>query len=434
MSQRPDISAGLGDWLRYLEQQHYSAIDMGLERVLLVFRRLLPMQWRPRIITVAGTNAKGSTVRWLQRMLQFRGRTTGAYLSPHIEHFNERVLLNGEEATDASLIAAFNAVENARGTISLTYFEVATLAALWLFHRDQVQDLVLEVGLGGRLDAVNILDPSLAIITSIGLDHTDWLGDDLESIGYEKAGILRPGITALYGEINPPRSVLQQVAAQKVRLLSWGEDFARQPDGAGRVIDLQTPEGSPFTLNWPGQQPPATALVVALQALSLLGHTPDQPLLEFLSHCPTLPGRFERLCQAPAVVADVGHNPHGAQWLSAELAHHYPGLPVMAVYAALADKDASGVAQALTTQVSHWYLGGLEGARGRSSDALQATLDEVVPRQQTTSCGSVEAALDQAITAAGDDGLVLVFGSFLTVAAARQYLLSAVRPLNLTGR
>ncbi|TVP61237.1 MAG: bifunctional folylpolyglutamate synthase/dihydrofolate synthase [Halomonadaceae bacterium] len=424
MNRSPEAGATLNDWLGYLEQQHHSPIDMGLDRVLLVFRRLLPMNWRPRVITVAGTNGKGSTVRWLQRMLQFQGRTSGAYLSPHIDRFNERVLLNGTEATDQDLICAFTQVEQARGSISLTYFEVATLAALWLFHRDQVQDLVLEVGLGGRLDAVNILDPALAIITSIGLDHTDWLGDDLESIGYEKAGILRPGIAAIYGETNPPRSVLQQVAAQKVQLCRWGIDFARESDTDPMELDLHSPAGKSLALTWPGNQPPATALVVALQALCLLGQLPDQPLLEHLSHCPALPGRFEQLGKNPTIIADVGHNPHGAAWLSAELARRYPSQPVVAVYGALADKDAAGVALALKETVSHWYLAPLEGSRGRSGESLQTTITRVLSPATTTPCLSVAEALEQAVARAGTKGLVLVFGSFLTVAAARQCLLT----------
>lgn len=419
MSRHSESPVTLEQWLSYLEQQHPREIELGLDRVLLVFRRLLPRQWRPRVITVAGTNGKGSTVRWLERMLSFQGRSTGAYFSPHIEHFNERILVNGLQVSDRDLTEAFSAVDQARGRTSLTYFEFATLAALWLFHREQVQDLVLEVGLGGRLDAVNIMDPSLAIITSIGLDHTEWLGEDLDSIGYEKAGILRPGIDAVYGEPDPPGSVLQQVAAQKVKLWQWGQDYAR--DG-GDTLQLQSREGENFSLPWPQAQAPARALIVALQALCLLGKRPDEALLAHLGQCPALPGRFETLLSCPTLIADVGHNPHAATWLARELPRRFPGKRVLAVYAALMDKDAEGVARALSPVVSHWYLAGLDGPRGRSGETLAESLVPVLEARNLSVSSDVPQALDQAMHDAGDEDLVLVFGSFLTVSAARQWL------------
>ncbi|MDX1589550.1 MAG: bifunctional tetrahydrofolate synthase/dihydrofolate synthase [Oleiphilaceae bacterium] len=419
MSRNSEVPVTLEEWLSYLEKQHPSAMELGLDRVLVVFRRLLPMHWRPRVITVAGTNGKGSTVRWLERMLSFHGCSTGAYLSPHIERFNERILIGGHEVSDASLVEAFAAVDQARGLTSLTYFEFATLAALWLFHRESVQDLVLEVGLGGRLDAVNIMDPSLAVITSIGLDHTEWLGNDRNSIGFEKAGILRPGIEAIYGEPDPPQSVLQQAAAQDVRLWRWGEDFAREEGGP---LALQDRDGRFFSLPWPQADAPSSSLVVALQALCLLGLRPDEALLAHLGQCPALPGRFETLLDDPTLIADVGHNPHAAAWLAKELSRRFPGRPVRAVYAALMDKDAPGVVEALNESVSHWYLAGLQGPRGRSGEQLAEALSVPLEAHRFQVAETVPQALDEAMGDAAPDDLLLVFGSFLTVAAARDWL------------
>jgi len=407
----------LEDWLGYLEKLHVKEIDLGLDRVLVVFRKLIPRDWRARVVTVAGTNGKGSTVRWMERLLRHSGRTTGAYMSPHISRFNERISLNGEEVTDTALMTAFQAVEAARKKTPLTYFEFTTLAALWLFHEQRVEDLILEVGLGGRLDAVNIMDPDLAIITSIGLDHMDWLGDNRESIGFEKAGILRPGIPAVYGEAEPPVSVVQQASAQKVQMICWGRDFGTH--GGGRIF-LSRPGREVLNLVWPDGEPPL-ALVVALQAYRLLGMEPDAELLQNLLGYAALPGRFETLQGSPWVIADVGHNPHAAHWLAGELRRRAPGRRVLAVYAALRDKDAAGVAAALQETVSDWYLAGLVGPRAQSAEELRQTLETVVAPDHLHSCTTVADAINQAISAADPDDVILVFGSFLTVGAAREH-------------
>ena len=225
----PGDKATLDQWLGYLESIHPSEIDLGLDRVLLVLRRLFRRNPAGRIITIAGTNGKGSSVAALEKLLMASGRSTGAYTSPHLQHYNERVRINGADVSDDQLVRAFSRVEEARRDTTLTYFEFGTLAAFVLFQEADVEDWVLEVGLGGRLDAVNVLDPELAIITSVDIDHVAFLGDNREVIGFEKAGILRPGIPAVYADIDPPESVLQQAVAQKVQLERPGETYQLVP-------------------------------------------------------------------------------------------------------------------------------------------------------------------------------------------------------------
>ena len=215
----------LGEWLAYLEQLHPSAIDMGLERSREVAQRLGLGKPAPLVVTVTGTNGKGSTCAFLASLIAAQGQRVGVYSSPHLLRYNERVLLDGREASDEELCQAFAAVEAARGEISLTYFEMGTLAAFWLFERAQLDAVVLEVGLGGRLDAVNLVDADLALITSIGLDHADWLGDTRESVAFEKAGIMRAGMPALCGDLDPPQPLLEQAVTLDTPLFLRGRDY-----------------------------------------------------------------------------------------------------------------------------------------------------------------------------------------------------------------
>ena len=238
----------LADWLSYLEQLHPSAIDMGLERVRQVADQLGLGKPAPLVITVTGTNGKGSTCAFIEALLRGQGLKVGVYSSPHLLRYNERVRVAGVDADDAALCAAFAAVEAARGTISLTYFEMGTLAAFWLFEQAGLDAVVLEVGLGGRLDAVNLVDADLALVTSIGLDHGDWLGDSRESVAFEKAGILRAGKPALCGDLEPPVPLLQRVAVLDCPFFLRGRDYDLAVDasawhwrglnGQGEVLEL----------------------------------------------------------------------------------------------------------------------------------------------------------------------------------------------------
>lgn len=423
MPQKPEPTATLDTWLEYLESLHAREIELGLDRVLLVFRKLFRGTWPTRVITVAGTNGKGTTVAALDELLRSAGRRTAAYTSPHLHRYNERVRLGGVPVSDARLVSAFSAVEQARGSVPLTYFEFGTLAALKIFHEDQPDDVILEVGLGGRLDAVNIVDPDLAIITTIGIDHAEWLGADRETIGFEKAGILRPGVDAILGEDEPPRSVLQQAQAQAVSLRRQGRDFGWQAPGQKRMyLEWQ---GQRIECSLPDTLVPEASAMNAVQALALLGIDPRSTDLASLSTL-SVPGRFEYLRHQPDIIADVAHNPHAARWLAERLAVSKPAdaSRTLVVYAGLADKDSLGVMKALDHFVDVWFLAGLNVPRGLSGTALADRLSVHLEGRYQLSA-TVEEALEAACAIANPDDRIVVFGSFYTVAQARQIIQSS---------
>ncbi|PPI82901.1 bifunctional tetrahydrofolate synthase/dihydrofolate synthase [Marinobacter maroccanus] len=421
----PGVGATVDQWLAYLEAIHPTEIDLGLDRVLVVLRRLFRRKPGARIITVAGTNGKGSAVAAVERLLRAAGRRTGAYTSPHLQRYNERVRLNGEDISDDALVKAFEAVEAARGNVSLTYFEFGTLAAFVAFDEASLDDWVLEVGLGGRLDAVNVLDADFAILTSVDIDHVAYLGDNREVIGFEKAGVLRPGIPAVYADADPPRSVLQQSAAQKVQMAMFGRDYELMPEA-------QTVSGFPsVVLNYQNQpiRLPAGPLPVKSVAAAVVAVRQLEPGLSvavieqvLLGLC--VPGRFERLGSSPDIFLDVGHNPHAAGWLAEQLGSvKPPGRRVHAVYGALADKDVEGVGKAMAGVVDVWYLASLNVPRGLSGNELQARLADA-GIGHAPAFESVGEALKSSLSSAAPNDLVVVFGSFFTVAEGREILLA----------
>jgi dihydrofolate synthase/folylpolyglutamate synthase len=419
----PGDEATLEQWLGYLESIHPSEIDLGLDRVLLVLRRLFRRNPAGRVITVAGTNGKGSAVAALEKLLMASGRSTGAYTSPHLQNYNERVRINGVDVSDDQLVHAFSQVEIARRDTTLTYFEFGTLAAFVLFQQAGVDDWILEVGLGGRLDAVNVLDPALAIITSVDIDHIAFLGDNREVIGFEKAGILRPGIPAIYADIDPPASVLQQAAAQKVQLERPSETYQLVPcelDMAptGCMWLAQARYGDRVLL--PDNGLPLHSLAAAVVAVRQLEPELEPNAIERVIARLTLPGRYEVLQQQPRVVVDVGHNPHAARWLAARIGRREAQAGrVIAVYAALADKDVEGVAGAMATVVDEWHLAGLDVHRGLSSIELADRIGGLLRKPVATTSVSVAAAVENAVNAASPQDMVVIFGSFYTVAQAR---------------
>ncbi|MFN2360239.1 MAG: bifunctional tetrahydrofolate synthase/dihydrofolate synthase [Marinobacter sp.] len=422
----PGVDSTLEQWLGYLESIHPSEIDLGLDRVLLVLRRLFRSNPTARIVTIGGTNGKGSAVAALETLLLKAGRTTGAYTSPHLQRYNERVRINGSDVADADLVRAFERVEAARGNTTLTYFEFGTLAAFVLFQEAGVEDWVLEVGLGGRLDAVNVLDPDLAIITSVDIDHVAYLGDNREVIGFEKAGILRPGINAIYADMDPPASVLQQVSAQKVRLERPGQTYQLLPAAdhgatSGTYTLRQACYGDEVTI--PDTGLPVHSLAAAVVAIRQLEPGLALAAIEQVLGELTLPGRYEILQPSPRVIADVGHNPHAAAWLANRIARQRdPGGRVIAVYAALADKDVEGVAGVMRPVVDQWYLAALDVPRGLTGEELASRLAGNVEVSAAARALSVEQALEQALEEAAKEDLIIVFGSFYTVAAARKAL------------
>lgn len=421
----------LSDWLAYIEQQHPQNIAMGLERVREVAVRLQIEAPARHVIVVGGTNGKGSTVAFIEAIAQAAGWKVGSYTSPHLLRYNERVRIDGNEAGDAQLVDAFAAVEAARGQTALTYFEYGTLAALWLLQRSGLDLAVLEIGLGGRLDAVNIVDSDVAVITTVDIDHTDWLGEDREAIGTEKAGIIRAWKPVVLGEIDPPSSVLRRAYQLGANAIRAGSDYFFEPIEAQHsdapqwrwrdvAVTLELPMPA---LQAPVQLANAAAAIAALQALPV--ELPDAAWAQGIANA-RVAGRLQRSdIDGVQVLLDVGHNPQAARALADALGAQAHTGRTHAIYAALADKDVLGVVEAVAAQVDHWALAGLDGARGQSAQALQARLQGSAAAPAACH-GDVAGALRAVLAQASPGDRVLVFGSFHTVADA----LSALRSVH----
>ncbi len=423
-----DQSHGVARWLALLERRHPRAIDLGLERVSAVWRTMGSPRPAPRVITVGGTNGKGSTVAFIEAAARAQGWRVGTYTSPHLLRYNERVRIAGVDADDAALVAAFEAVEAARGEISLTYFEFGTLAAFWLLARAALDLAVLEVGLGGRLDAVNLIDADVAVVTTVALDHTDWLGDTRAVIAGEKAGIARAGRPLVVGERDAEPALLRAAAAMAAPVFRLGDafDWYRQEQAThfrfGDKPALVLPAALP--LRGESQWDNAAS---ALAALVLLSERTSGPAVDLALAArglagAVLPGRLQQVASDPDIVVDIGHNPQAAQTLAAWL-RQWPR-PTRAVFSALADKDVVAVVAPLVGLIDVWHLAGLAGQspRGLTVQALSERLAPVLAGQRWHHHVSVATALADARGEARAGDRILVFGSFLTVEAALQAL------------
>ncbi|WP_287597834.1 bifunctional tetrahydrofolate synthase/dihydrofolate synthase [Thermomonas sp.] len=421
------MSRTLPDWLAFIERQHPHAIAMGLERVREVAARMGLGKPAPHVVTVAGTNGKGSTVAFVEAIARAQGLRVGAYTSPHLLRYNERVRIDGHDVGDAALVEGFEAVEAARGDTPLTYFEYGTLCALWLFARAGLDLAVLEVGLGGRLDAVNIVDADAAIVTTVGLDHQDWLGGDIEAIGFEKAGIARGFKPLVLGDDDPPASVLRHAYAIGAPAWRIANDFFAEPVDAGhwrwREVGYEIALPLPMQAQGaPAQLRNAACAIAALRALDL--PLEEEALARGVADA-AVAGRLQRFERdGVEIVVDVGHNPQAAAAL-ADWLHSQPKRRTVAVYAALADKDAAGVVAALADEVDGWLLAGSLDAGPRGSDA--ATLAQrLAGTAAAAGChADVAGALTAALARAAPDGRVLAFGSFHAAAEALRYLNAA---------
>lgn len=408
----PAASASLDDWLHYLENLHTKTIELGLDRVSQVADKLGVRQPKVPVITVAGTNGKGSTVRYLEVILQHAGYSTGVYVSPHLYHYAERVRLNQQHLLDAEHTQAFAAVEAARGDTSLSYFEFGTLAALWLFQQHQPDVIILEVGLGGRLDAVNCVAPDVAVVTSIGLDHCDWLGDTRELIGFEKAGIFRAGKPAVCGDPDMPVTIGEHAQAIGAVLSQVGEQFSYQ-----RHTDSWHYRSETLNLtNLPLPQLPLANAATAIAALEGLALPVTAAAIAQGIGEASLAGRLQLLQTNPPVLLDVAHNPHAAAFLCDIVQARFSDYDVIAVIGMLADKDIQGSLQALQPVVSEWALASLSEPRGASAQELQQALPptSVPVRKHDSVVAAFEYARERA-KAASRSTLVLVCGSFYTV-------------------
>jgi dihydrofolate synthase/folylpolyglutamate synthase len=404
---------------------HPVAIDMGLERVATVGARL-DLRFDCPVITVGGTNGKGSTCAMLESMLMQGSYRVGLYTSPHILDFNERARIDGHSVSDAVFCDAFAAVEAVRGDISLTYFEFTTLAILKLFADAKLDAVILEVGLGGRLDAVNIIDPDVAIVTSVDLDHQQYLGDTREKIGFEKAGIFRPQHAAICGDPSPPQSLVEHANAIGADLWLFGRDFNYSGDRqqwsyGGRAVRrhaLAYP-----SLRGANQLLNASAALAALEVLRdrlQLGAQEIRAGLVLVE----LPGRFQVLPGRPAVILDVAHNPHAAATLAQNLDQMGFFPYTYAVFGAMSDKDVSGILSHLKDKIDHWYFCDLPLPRAASAESLASALSDAgfvagkdAGGERSVQCfGTPAEAYAAARDRVGENDRIIVFGSFLTVA------------------
>lgn len=406
MDNLPQATSPLASWLYYLEHLHAQAIELGLDRIRHVATSLDLLTPAPVVFTVAGTNGKGTTCRTLETVLMAAGYRVGVYSSPHLVRYTERVRIQGEELAESAHTASFAAIEAGRGDTSLTYFEYGTLSALWLFAQAKLDVVILEVGLGGRLDATNIVDADVAVVTSIALDHTDWLGPDRESIGREKAGVFRAGKPAVVGEPDMPQTIADVAAEKGAQLLQRDRDWSYRVTGDS--WSFRDAHGSIEQLPLP--QVPLPNAATALAALRASPLKVDEAIIRRALPQAMLPGRFQTVAESPRVILDVAHNPHAAGYLAGRLAEVPRSGKVHAVVGMLHDKDIAGTLACLRPQVDYWYCAPLEGPRGATAEQLMVHLDVA------QAFGSVELAWRQALQQAGEQDIVLVCGSFHTVA------------------
>jgi len=426
-----NLPATLADWLAVLETRHSKEIDMGLDRVAAV-KNKLAIHYDCPVIMVAGTNGKGSTCAMLEAVLMQAGYRVGLYSKPHFLDFNERARINGEMVKDDVFISTFNAVEEARGDISLTYFEFTTLAICKLLADAKLDVVILEVGLGGRLDAVNVINADVSIVTSIDIDHIDYLGDTREKIGFEKAGIFRPGKAAICGDPLPPQSLIDHANAIGADLWLFGRDFnyngdKQQWNFAGRS-QRRNSLGYP-SLRGANQLLNASAVLAALEALKLELPVGAQEVRTGLVMV-DLPGRFQVMPGRPTVVLDVAHNPHAAATLAQNLDNMGFHAYTYAVFGSMLDKDIDGVIAQLKDKVDHWCVTALPLPRAAPVEVLKDKLIAagVLADTEKTVTGfdTPEQAYAAAISKAGENDRIVVFGSFLTVAGVMRARRSAL--------
>ena len=453
----------LDQWLRYLETLHPSEIELGLDRTRLVANSLLSdaadssegevLELKPFVITVAGTNGKGTTIAALETILLKHGFTVGTYTSPHLIKFNERICINGEMVSDEAICNSFDVVENVRGDTSLTYFEFATLSALWLFQQSPLDVVLLEVGLGGRLDAVNVIEPNVSVLTSLGLDHTDWLGSTIDSIAVEKTGIARVGRPFICGASNLPKSIKQDLERIAAPLICSSQ-FGYVQSGKGEshsegtcwqgVKNEGSNEGSDCAVikkainnitisDIPSLHIPSMNMSLALQVLQFLPFRfSDQLIVEAISEV-RLTGRLQVISRGePCVMVDVAHNEQAATYLATQLAaerHNYT--KIIAIYSALEDKDSDTVVGVLSEVIDEWVIVPLDVPRATSLAKLQSSL-KINKVKMGSSLKSVSEALKTLSKNNSQNTLIIVFGSFYTVSEALQfYEASSEEALNI---
>jgi dihydrofolate synthase/folylpolyglutamate synthase len=406
----------LAEWLIWQEQSHPRPIDLGLERVAGVHRKL-KLSRKPLTITVGGTNGKGSCVAFLEAIYRAQGYTVGAYTSPHIVRYNERIRIDGQAVEDEAICRAFESIDAVRGDTSLSYFEFGTLAALKLFAERGVEIQLLEVGLGGRLDAVNIIEPDVALVTTIALDHMEWLGNNVDDIAREKAGIFRAGVPAIIGDDQISPMLAAVATEKKAQVLSLGQQFGYRKQGgewewfAGDLCFKDLPQPA---FKGEHQYRNASAVIMAVSSLSdrfpVAKKALDQGLRE--AH---LKGRFQFIDGDIPVLLDVGHNPQAVATLRCHLQSDFPNVKIHALFAMMKDKDIASVIASMRECIADWYLVPLNNPRAASPEQLsefflQQDIDNV-----HSDYANFKAAFDDVRQQAMPGDMILIFGSFFLV-------------------
>ncbi len=410
----PDTLAG---WLTYLESLHPKTIALGLDRVAEVRQRLNLAADFP-VIVVGGTNGKGSVCAMLESVLYAAGYKVGCYTSPHLLHYNERVRIGKQPVSDQALCASFAEIEQVRGDIPLTYFEFGTLAAMQLFTGHKVDVAIMEVGLGGRLDAVNVFDADCSVVTSVDIDHTDYLGETREAIAFEKAGIFRQGRVAIFADSDVPRAIADHAGKIGADLWCIGREFGftlhqgqwdfRSKSGQRAALPHPALRGA-FQLN------NASAVLAALDALKERLPVSMAAIRRGLTEV-QLAGRFQFVPGKPQLILDVAHNPHAARSLAQNLDSLPPCPHTWAVFAMLGDKDMAGVVASLKPYIDTWLVAGVAAPRGASSGELSHVLQEADVRGAIISFPDIGQAIEHACNVAGENDRIVAFGSFYTVA------------------
>lgn len=399
-----ETAASLADWLETISEIHPVKWDLGLERVRSVAERMDLLKPADTVVLVAGTNGKGSTCEYLSHLLRSKGQSVGKSTSPHFLSFNERIEINGELATDDEIISAFEAIEEARGEITITYFEFATLASLYIFRQHDVDVAILEIGLGGRLDAMNIVEPTVSVITSITLDHQEWLGDTREEIALEKAGIMRCGVKCIVSDRDPPVTLFEHAGTIGAPLDLIGDDFDVPRD-------------------LPRMKLPADSFAAALSAAESLGFSYSHAALSQIAQSVSLCGRWQWIEGSPPMLLDVAHNPAAAESFAGYVKEHQPDGDIHAVTGIYADKDISGVIAPFLPLVKTWHLTDLDDPRAACAENLKQLFHRKT-KGEVESYAKISTAVETLQTRAEAEDLILVFGSFPVVAGALQLLQS----------
>ncbi|MDD1613997.1 MAG: bifunctional tetrahydrofolate synthase/dihydrofolate synthase [Methylococcaceae bacterium] len=407
----------LKGWLDWQESLHPLAIDLGLERAAQVFHALNPDCLKPPTITVAGTNGKGSCIAYLEAIYRAQGYRVGAYSSPHILKYNERIKIDGKPVSDELICEAFARIESVRGNTSLSYFEFGTLAALDIFCRSSLDIQLLEVGLGGRLDAVNIVDPDVSLITSIGIDHVDWLGPTREAIGQEKAGIFRANTPAIVGDCDPPKSLLQSAIDKDARLYCIDKDFGYKKQTvtwewfSGDRHICQLPEPG---LKGEHQYRNASAVILAVEVLAKSLPVSDKSIRIGLKNSHLL-GRFQLINDKIPVLLDVGHNPEAVKTLVDYLKMTFPGKRIHAIFSMMKDKDIAGVVEIMNPVVYDWFFAPLANPRAVTEPIMRKIFSQSSVTRVSFGFTGFAEAFNAAKSQSLENDLLLVFGSFFLV-------------------